>query len=471
MQSIGKYRIRGLLGRGGMGKILKVEVPVIRRILALKLFSPRETLAVVAGRPHLERLFTQEAVTLAGIRHVNITEVFDFGTFRGRPYYTMDYYGNTLGVVIGEGRRPEAPSRILRVDKVAEYGRQILNGLQRLHASGIIHRDIKPFNVLLTDQDTVKLCDFGLSKLHGESMPATPQLKVGSPFYAAPEQEADPEAVEAAADLYAVGVMIYRMLTGRLPRAPFTPASSINPDLDAAWDRFLSCALAPRPADRHPEAAAMAAELTDLFKRWQDRKAAACRLADPAGEADASPPAAERQHPRAHPLRTGPRDPRPIFGLTPLWQPVRYRTRGFQAWPQRGTLRDAATGLEWQVGGSAFPMDWDAALQAIADLNTHRWADADDWRLPTVAELLTLLRPPPPDSDDCLPPDFAPHQKRLWSCDRRTYTSAWYVSLELGFVAWQDRTFACHVKAVRTFSDGVCRVAPVTEAAGRTPAA
>jgi serine/threonine-protein kinase len=383
----------------------------------------------------------------------------------------MDYYGNNLGVVIGEGRRPESPSRILRIDKVAGYSRQILDGLQRLHASGIIHRDIKPFNVLLTDQDTVKLCDFGLSKLHGETMPAAPQLKVGSPFYAAPEQEADPEGVEAAADLYAVGVMIYRMLTGRLPRTPLTPASTINPDLDAAWDRFLSHALAPRPADRHPDAAAMADELTDLFARWEDRKATACRLADPPAVAGEPPAAAQRQRPRAHPIRTGPRDPRPTFRLTPLWQPVRYRTRGFQAVPQRDILRDAATGLEWQVGGSAFPMDWDAAQRAIADLNTHRWAGCGDWRLPTVAELLTLLRPPPPDSDECLPPDFATHQKRLWSCDRRTYTSAWYVSLELGFVAWQDRTFACHVKAVRTSIHGVACAGNVRKPAGNASSA
>lgn len=346
-----------------------------------------------------------------------------------------------------------------------------MDGLQRLHASGIIHRDIKPFNVLLTDQDTVKLCDFGLSKLHGETLPAVPQLKVGSPFYAAPEQEADPEGVEAAADLYAVGVMIYRMLTGRLPRTPLTPASTLNPDLDTAWDRFLSRALAPRPSHRHADAAAMAAELTDLFERWENRREAACRLADPPAAADEPPPAAERQRPRAHPIRTGPRDPRPAFRLTPLWQPVRYRSRGFQAVPQRDILRDAATGLEWQVGGSAFPMDWDAAHGAIADLNTQRWSGCEDWRLPTVAELLTLLRPPPPDSDDCLPPEFAPHQKRLWSCDRRSYTSAWYVSLELGFVAWQDRTFACHVKAVRTFMPGVACAGTITEPAGNASTA
>ena len=453
MQSIGKYRIRGLLGRGGMGKILKVEVPVIRRILALKLFTPRETLASLAGRKRLERLFTQEAVTLAGIRHVNITEVFDYGSFRGRPYYTMDYYGNSLGAVIGEAPRPETPSRVLRVDKAVSYAGQVLAGLQRLHTVGIVHRDIKPFNVLLTDDDTVKLCDFGLSKLRGETLPAAPHLKVGSPFYAAPEQEADPRAAEAAADLYAVGVMMYRMLTGRLPRSPLPPASSLNPDLDTAWDRFLARALSPRPADRHPDADAMAAVLADLLRHWEKRRESICRLVDPAGISEGPPLPEERQCPRSAPIRTGPQEPHQVFQLTPLGQPLRYRTRGFQALPDRDTLRDATTGLEWQFGGGAFPMGWDAARQAIADWNGDRWAGYEDWRLPTVAELLTLLRPSPPHTDYCLPPDFAPHHKRLWSSDRRTYTSAWYVSLELGFVSWQDQTFACHVKAVLTFAD------------------
>ena len=157
MRAIGKYVIRGMLGRGGMGKVLMVEVPVIRRILALKLFRPRETLAALVGRKDLERLFTREAVTLAAIRHRNVTEVYDFGRFRGSPYYTMEYYGNSLGAVMGENRTPEAPSRVLRIEKVAAYARQMLDGLARLHAAGIVHRDLKPFNVLLTDRKSTRL--------------------------------------------------------------------------------------------------------------------------------------------------------------------------------------------------------------------------------------------------------------------------------------------------------------------------
>lgn len=450
MKSIDKYRIRGLLGRGGMAKVLKVEVPVIHRILALKLLSPGELLVRLAGRAQLERLFTAEAVALAGIRHANIIDVFDYGTFRGCPYYIMDYYGNNLGAVIGETGVTEAPTRVLRLERAVHYTTQMLTGLHRLHAVGIIHRDMKPFNILLTDDDTVKICDFGLSKLRGEKIRVPSGLKVGSPYYAAPEQEIDPHGVDRTADLYSVGVMLYRMLTGTLPRDPPQPASRFNPDLDAAWDDFLSRALASRPSMRHPDAPAMADELAALYQRWQNRREAACRWVR-ADREDA--PAAERfPRPRSKPIRTGTRDARGIFGLTRLWQPRIYRGQAFQRELGGRTVRDESTGLQWQYGGSEFPMTWSAALDAVRQLNARGWAGYGDWRLPTVDELLTLLRPPPPDSDDCLAPVFATLHKRLWSSDRRTYTSAWYVSLELGFVGWQDRTFACHVKGVRSVS-------------------
>lgn len=450
MRSIGPYRIRGLLGRGGMGKVLMVEAPVIRRILALKLLSPRDSLVDLVGLGRLKRLFTAEAMTLAAIRHPNVIDVFDFGTFRGRPYYIMDYYGNSLGAVIGEGPAVEAPTRMLRIEKTAHYTRQILEGLHRLHAAGIVHRDMKPYNILLTEDDTVKIGDFGLSKLRGEALPVPPNLKIGSPFYTAPEQEADPQKADAAADLYAVGVMVYRMLTGRLPGRPPVPASRLNPNLESAWEDFLARALSPRPAARHPDAPSMAADLAALAERWERHKAKVCRMVDPDAGPDRAPAPTKIDRPRAAPLRTGVQDPRRIFRLTPLWQPVHRRRRPFRPAAGGQTLRDRSSGLEWQYAGSAFPTDWDAARQTIADLNTHHWAGYDDWRLPTVAELLTLLHPPPTGTDVCLPADFAPHQKRLWSSDRRTYTSAWYVSLELGFVAWQDRSFACHVKGVRT---------------------
>ena len=450
MKFIDKYRILGLLGRGGMGKVLKVEVPVIRRLLALKILAPGELLLKLIGREQLHRLFTEEAVAMAGIRHANIIDVLDFGMHHGLPYYVMDYYGNTLGNVIGETYITDAPSRVLRIEKVIHYTRQILEGLQRLHAAGIVHRDIKPFNILLTENDTVKICDFGLSKLRGETIQVPPALKVGSPFYAAPEQEAHPNQVDQTADLYSVAVMVYRMLTGTLPQQPLQPASRIHADLDTDWDAFLARALSPRPATRYPDALSMTTDMMRLYQGWKQNIDATCRLKPVSSLKTPSraPDAAHR--PRSRPIRTGPSDARTIFDLDALWQPAFYRDAVFRPDATGAIVQEDSTGLQWQYGGSDFPLDWPSANVYIDSLNARGYMGRHDWRLPTVDELLTLLRRPPSGTDYCLVADFAPLHKRLWSSDRRTFTSAWYVSLELGFVAWQDRTFPNHVKAVRS---------------------
>ena len=450
MKYIDRYKICGFLGRGGMGKVLKVEVPIIRRILALKLLEPKELLLKLMGPDLLERLFIEEAVTLAGIRHPNIIDVVDFGTHQGRPYFVMDYFGNNLGAVIGETYITDAPSRVLRIEKAVNYTLQMLKGLARLHAAGIIHRDMKPFNILLTEDDTVKICDFGLSKLRGEKLTVPQTLKVGSPFYAPPEQEAQPDQVDATADLYAVGVMIYRMLTGRLPAEPLALVSRLNPNLDSAWDNFIAKSLDRRPNARHPDAMAMARELTHLHHMWEKGLDATCQLYSPSASSAATLPNGEEKPPRHHSVRTGVGDARDFFQLNALWQPRHYRDSALTPEPNGRIVTDPSTQLAWQYGGSDFPLDWYQAGRYVEALNTEGWAGHHDWRLPTVAELMTLLRPPATGTDYCLPPDFAPHHKRLWSSDRRAYTSAWYVSLELGFVAWQDRTSSNHVKAVRS---------------------
>jgi len=450
MKFIDKYKIRGILGRGGMGKVLQVEVPIIKRILALKLLAPGDTLVNLVGQERLVRQFTEEAAVMAGIRHTNIIDVFDFGEFQGRPYYIMDYYGNNLGAVIGETYITDAPSRVLRIEKVVHYACQMLDGLHRLHAAGIVHRDMKPFNILLTEDDTVKICDFGLSKLRNEKRPAPPSLKVGSPFYAAPEQEQDPNHVDGRADLYSVGVMIYRMLTGQLPRNPLQAASHFNASLDPAWDDFLARALALHPTSRYRDAPSMAADLKTLFRRWQNEVDTTCRLYQPTTDRSPATPQGTWHRPRLSPVRTGTQDARHFFRLNALWHPEVYHNPTFQHDAKDVTVLDTSTGLQWQYGGSDFPQDWPSALSYITDLNTRGWDGHHDWRLPTVEELLTLLRPSPSGTDYCLAEDFAPHQKRLWSSDRRSFTSAWYISLELGFVAWQDRAFPNHIKAVRS---------------------
>lgn len=145
------------------------------------------------------------------LMHENIADIRDFDSDeQGNPFYIMEYYCNNLGVMIGEHYRVEETSRILDPEKIFLYGSEILDGLGCLHHAGIVHRDIKPYNILITDQDTPKICDFGLSRVRGETFPSAHVLNVGSPYYAAPEQIADPESADQRADLYSVGVMLFR---------------------------------------------------------------------------------------------------------------------------------------------------------------------------------------------------------------------------------------------------------------------
>ncbi len=448
MKRIGRYRVQGLLGRGGMGRVYKVAHPVVGRTLALKCLEPAEPLSRLMGPGRLRALFIEEIRCMAGIDHPNVVAILDADENAERPYYVMDYHCNNLGQTIGETYRTERPSRRLPVERAAGYGLQILAGLARLHHAGIVHRDIKPFNILLTAEDRVKICDFGLSRLRGEKFDAPSTLKVGSPFYAPPEQEVNPDRVGFSADLFATGVMLYRMLTGRLPEEPLQPASRCQPDLDSAWDRFLGQTLAADPAARYQQAEAMGAELAALLSRWQASWADTCRSVPTSPSRIAERPLEGHHRVRSAPVRTGPRVQAAQFGLDPLWRPQTPLPPRLRNANDRRLLTDLSTGLTWQRGGSAFALDWRRACDYVHQLNQRRLGGRDNWRLPTIEELITLLQPQPGGYDQCLPPVFEPSPQRLWSCDRRTYTSAWHVSLDLGFVGWQDLSCRNGIKAV-----------------------
>lgn len=446
MKTIGKYRIRGQLGRGGMGNVYKVEMPVIGKIAALKLLKPDPMLVRLMGMDAVRDLFISEAATMAGLRHPHLVEIWDFDEAAEGPFYLMDYYCNNLGVMIGETYRTENPSRVIPVDRAVHYVRQILSGLACLHHAGIVHRDIKPFNVLVTDLDGIKICDFGLSKLRGERFKGPGNLKVGTPWYAAPEQEGDPDAADVPADLFSTGVMLYRMLTGTLPMASPALPRRLNSDLDESWDDYLLKAMAPDPADRFQSADEMRAALDDLRERWERKKESICRhpmLVSPPIHARKS----GEQAIRSRSVKVRPQSARERFGLDELWRPDHYIQNDYKR-NGDGTVKDRATGLLWQQGGSRYPMTWEAARSYVDHLNAERFAGKCRWRLPTVDELKTLLRPMPKGPELCVAPVFDSRQKRLWSCDRRSHVAAWYASLDLGFVAWQDFTGFYHVRAV-----------------------
>jgi serine/threonine-protein kinase len=446
VKKIHKYEVCGLLGKGGMGMVYKVRMPVVGKIVALKLLSPHPNLIALLGEEELRRLFVTEAVTMAGLRHPNIVAIWDFHESEDLTFFVMEYFCNNLGVIIGETYHVEEPCRIVRVDKAIHYTRQILEGLSRLHQAGIIHRDIKPYNILVTDQDTIKITDFGLSQLRGETFQGPRNLMVGSPYYAAPEQEEDPNQVDVRADIYPVGIMLYRMLTGALPINSFRRLSECNPDLDADWDGFLLKTIAKDRESRFGSAKEMLKALDELEIAWEEKKEKVCQMPT-TGLSKKTDLAVPRRILRSESIKVRPRRARELFGTDARWRPAQYVRNDFQV-NEDGTVADKATGLIWQQAGSDHPMTWYEARDYVEQLNQERFAGRADWRLPTISELMSLLTDVPRVGDLCIEPVFDQHERWLWSSDRRSFVAAWYVSVNMGYVSWQDFTCYYYVRAV-----------------------
>ena len=235
--SIGSYPVTGILGHGGMGTVYRARKPETGQVVALKVLNPIEPLREALGMKALREIFAAETATMARLHHQNIAAVLDSGQDdQGRPFYVMEYFCANLGMMIGEHYQVEETCRRVPPDKAVAYGRQILAGLRYMHAAGVIHRDIKPFNMLVSATDTVKICDFGMARRLREKGFTARGMRIGSPYYTAPEQLRNPEVVDGRADLYATGVLLYRMLTGELPAMKDFMLSRVNPRYDAAWD-------------------------------------------------------------------------------------------------------------------------------------------------------------------------------------------------------------------------------------------
>ena len=224
--------LRGVLGRGGMGAVYLARQVKLDRDVALKVLPPE-----VGRDPAFAQRFLREARTLARLNHPHIVQVFDFGQTPGDPdtgepglfYFLMEYVdGANLRDVIAA-----AHAGTVEPAKSLEIVRQVCTALQFAHARGVVHRDVKPENILLDRAGTVKIADFGLAKLgRGDREEAAAgtltgtRQAMGTPHYMAPEQARGTRDVDHRADIYSLGVVFYELLTGELPLGRFAPPSA-----------------------------------------------------------------------------------------------------------------------------------------------------------------------------------------------------------------------------------------------------
>jgi len=256
-----QYEFLGIIGRGGMGVVYKARQAHLDRDVAVKVLPG--TISQDGDGSYAKR-FRREARAMAQLSHPSIVSVYDFGTTgEGHLYFVMEFVdGMDIQQYIKHrgGRLPQ--------EEALSITGSLLDAMDYAHTQGVVHRDIKPANVLLTSDGRVKIADFGLAKTLGTqvdvdaSAVTVSHAAVGTPGFVAPEALAGGGAVDHRVDLYAAGVMLYQMLTGRLPRGAFTPPSKLFPEIDPRLDRIVRHAMASDPQDRQASASVLRSELT-----------------------------------------------------------------------------------------------------------------------------------------------------------------------------------------------------------------
>ena len=244
-----------LVGAGGMGAVYKARQPGLDRLVALKVLPTEFDHDV-----KFALRFTREARTLAKLSHSNIVTVFEFGNVEGTYYFLMEFVdGSTLRDVVSAGEL--SPQHALQIVP------HLCDALQFAHDKGIIHRDIKPENILIAADGTVKIADFGLSRILGEegqqdSLTATHQV-MGTPRYMAPEQLEGSHGVDHRADIYSLGVVFYEMLTGELPIGRFA-APSKKVEIDVRLDEIVLRTLEKEPQRRYQHASHVKSDMLSI---------------------------------------------------------------------------------------------------------------------------------------------------------------------------------------------------------------
>jgi serine/threonine protein kinase len=339
----GRYQLRDLLGEGGMASVHLAYDSVLDRQVAIK------TLHTELGREQAFReRFRREAQSVAKLTHTNIVSVFDTGEDdldgMTTPYIVMEYVeGRPLGSVLDQD---VAQYGAMPADKALKITADVLAALEISHEMGLVHRDIKPGNVMMTKRGVVKVMDFGIARAMQSGVTSMTQtgMVVGTPQYLSPEQALG-RGVDARSDLYSVGIMLFQLVTGRLPfeadsplaiayahvqEEPVAP-SSINRSLPPAVDALVARALKKNPNERFPSAEIMRDECLRVAQSFQAAAPSivpGAQTSSGAGVASAVFPPVEQGTPAPGPVHT-PYQPGPYGTPTPAPSPA-------YGYPQQG---------------------------------------------------------------------------------------------------------------------------------------
>jgi eukaryotic-like serine/threonine-protein kinase len=268
-----RYRVVGLLGTGGMARVYRARDELLGREVALKVLSER----LSSDRSFVER-FRREAQNAARLNHPNIVALYDYGDEDNRYFIVMELIeGRSLSEVLDE-------DGALMPERAAEIARDTANGLGRAHEAGLVHRDIKPHNIMITNSGQTKVTDFGIARALGGDAEATMTqtgMVIGTAAYLSPEQ-AQGNPVDARSDVYSLGCVLHEALTGDTPFSGDTPlsiaykhvrenperASEVNSDVPEALDAIVMKAMSKNPDNRYADANEMAEDL-DRFLAGQ----------------------------------------------------------------------------------------------------------------------------------------------------------------------------------------------------------
>ncbi|WP_052509648.1 protein kinase domain-containing protein [Kitasatospora griseola] len=333
----GRYELGEILGVGGMATVYRALDHQLGRPVAVKVLN-----GGLADDPRFAERFAREARLAALLSHPRIVTVFDSGLDQGSPYLVMELvHGDTLGRLI-------ADQGTLPVERAVGIAAAVLDALSAAHAQGLVHRDIKPGNIMITHDGGVKVVDFGIARVGSSSGQQLTQAAsvVGTAAYLSPEQATAGE-VDARADLYAVGCVLFEMLTGAPPFTADTPVAiafkhvteypvppaAVRPDVPPALDAAIMRLLAKHPAERPADANAAAAELLAAVPaapadRTAALLAAATQVLPPVPATMAPPPPPPQQPPWTEQHRTSVLPPMPMPARRPDEEPAPAPRRG-----------------------------------------------------------------------------------------------------------------------------------------------